>query len=77
MCIRDSLTRYGLDNLRTSQEHIRSLLLHDDEVGQTWRVNGTTDVSKRQVWLGGELRVPRDGRDGGLCKVQLVSQGTA
>ena len=27
--------------------------------------------------LGGELRVPRDGRDDGLCKVQLVSQGTA
>ena len=26
---------------------------------------------------GGELRVPRDGRDDGLCKVQLVSQGTA
>lgn len=30
-----------------------------------------------RVWLGGELRVPRDGRDDGLCKVQLVSQGTA
>ena len=30
-----------------------------------------------RVWLGGELRVPRDGRNDGLCKVQLVSQGTA
>ena len=52
LCI-DVLTSYGLDNLRTSQEHIRSLLLHDDEVGQTWRVNGTTGArahDSRNLW---------------------------
>ena len=52
LCI-DVLTSYGLDNLRTSQEHVRSLLLHDNEVGQTWRVNGTTGArahDSRNLW---------------------------
>ena len=52
LCI-DVLTSYGLDNLRTGQEHIRSLLLHDDEVGQGWRVNGTTSArahNSRDLW---------------------------
>ena len=52
LCI-DVLTSYGLYNLRTCQEHIRSLLLHDDEVGQGWRVNGTTSArahNSRDLW---------------------------
>ena len=52
LCI-DILTCYGLYNLRTCQEHVRSLLLHDDEVGQGWRVNGTTGArahDSRNLW---------------------------
>ena len=32
---------------------LRSLLLHDDEVGQTWRLNGTTGArahDSRNLW---------------------------
>jgi len=34
-----SFARHGLHDLRAGEEHVRGLLLHDDEVGQRGRIN--------------------------------------
>ena len=41
LLLRHVLARHGLYDLRAGEEHVRGLLLHDDEVGQGGRINGT------------------------------------
>ena len=44
------LTRYGLNYLRTSKEHITDTFEHYYEVGQCRRVNGTTSARTADTW---------------------------
>ena len=40
LLLRHVLARHGLHDLRAREEHVRRLLLHDDEVGQRGRIDG-------------------------------------
>ena len=41
LLLRHVFARHGLHDLRAGEEHIRGTLLHDDEVGQRRRIDGT------------------------------------
>ena len=65
-------TRYGLDDLRTSEEHIASTLAHDIEVREGRRIYSTTSTRAEDSR---DLRNDTRGKDVILEDVTITTEG--
>ena len=72
LLLRDVFTRYGLDNLRTSEEHVARTLAHDIEVREGGRINSTTSTRAEDSR---DLRNDTRGKDVVLEDVTITTEG--
>ena len=72
LLLRDVFARYGLNDLRTSEEHVARALAHDIEVREGRRIHSTTGAGTEDSR---DLRYDTGGKDVVLEDVTITTEG--